>query len=138
MGDVNLIAVLAATAGQFAFGAVWYTFIFGKLWGKIHGFDNLSKAKQQELMSQMGPIYGVQFLVTILGSIGLAKLIVLLPEYSPYSIAVWVWMGFAVPAHVADVLFGGTDSKWIVKKIAVTTGATLGYLLVAAFILGLF
>lgn len=138
MENVNLWAVLAATAGQFVVGMFWYTTVFGKLWGKMHGFDSISKAKQKELMSKMGPIYAVQLLVTILVSFALAKLMVLLPDYSVYTLAFLLWVGFVVPTHYSNVAFGGTESKWFVKKLAVLSFGSLAALLVAAFILQLF
>lgn len=136
--DINLLAVISAAIAQFAFGAVWYTFIFGKTWGKMHGFDKLTKAKQKEMTSQMGPIYGAQFAVTFLGALGLAKLISIVPDYNAYTLALVAWLAFAVPAHVADVLFGGTDSKWIIPKILLTSFATLGYLIVAVSVFKLY
>jgi len=132
--DINLLAVLLAAIAMFAFGAFYYTVIFGKLWSKMHGFDKLSKTKQEEMMSKMTPIYIAQFVVTLLGALMLAKLITLVPDYSPYTLAFIVWLGFAVPAHASDVLFSNTESKWQLKKILVTSFATLGYLLIAALI----
>ncbi|QQS18647.1 DUF1761 domain-containing protein [Candidatus Saccharibacteria bacterium] len=43
--DVKLSAVLVAAVAQFAVGAIWYMPLFGKLWGKIHGFDALDKKR---------------------------------------------------------------------------------------------
>ena len=60
-------------------GAIWYTPIFGTLWGKIHGFDKLPKDVQADMMKGMGPILGVQFLVTILTSFVLALFATRLP-----------------------------------------------------------
>lgn len=138
METINLMAVLLAAVGQFAFGALWYTALFGDLWGKMHGFDKLPKAKQQEMMKGMNSIYAVQFLVTLISVFVLAKLITLVPGYSAYTLAFWLWLGFMVPCNVSAVLFGGTENKWIPTKIAVMCGAHIGYLLVAVFILGLF
>lgn len=138
MESINLTAVLLAAVGQFAFGALWYTALFGNLWGKMHGFDKLPKAKQQEMMKGMNGIYAIQFLVTLISVFVLAKLITLLPSYSAYTLAFWFWLGFMVPCNVSTVLFGGTENKWIPTKIALMCGAHLGYLVVAVFILGLF
>ena len=138
MEDINLLAVLLAAVGQFAFGALWYTVLFGNLWGKMHGFDKLPKAKQQEMMKDMNVIYGLQFLVTVISVLALAKLIAIVPGYSAYTLAFWLWLGFMVPCNVSAVLFGGTDQKWIASKIAVMCGAHVGYLLVAVYILSLF
>ena len=46
------MAILVATVGQFIFGAIWYMPVFGKLWGKIHGFDQVPPEKQKEMMKK--------------------------------------------------------------------------------------
>lgn len=66
----------------------------------------------------------------------LAKTIALLLEYSEYVLALGAWVGFMVPVQVSGVIFGGTQSKWIPKKIAVMTGGSLACMLLAAAILG--
>lgn len=136
--EINLWAVLLATVGQFAFGMFWYMPVFGNLWGKMHGFDKLSKTQQKEMASKMGPIYGLQFLVSVFTAFALAKLMVLLPGYSPYTLALLVWFGFVVPIQFSDIAFGGTDQKWLSKKLAVVAFGSLGALFVAVTILGLF
>ena len=133
--ELNYLAVLIATVAQFICGAIWYSAFFGKLWGKMHGFDKLSKEVQQKMMKSMGPIYGVQFLVTLVTSFVLAIFLYYQPEWNPYAMAGFFWIGFVVPTQVSSVIFGGTESKWIVKKIAVQAGCSLLCLEVAATIL---
>jgi hypothetical protein len=136
---LNYAAILIATILQFIFGAIWYSLFFGKLWGKIHGFDKLPKAVQQKMMQGMGPIYGVQFLVTILTTFVLALFMAYLPQdWNPYGMAGFFWLGFTVPAQVSAVIFGGTENKWIVPKIAVQAFAALGCLEIAAAVLHAF
>jgi hypothetical protein len=134
--DINIIAVIAATAAQFVVGMIWYAPLFGKLWGQIHGFDQLSKETQKEMMAKMGPFYGLQLLVTVFTAFALAKLMVMLPEESPYMLATLVWFGFVIPTQVSAVVFGGTEPKWIVKKVLVMAGGSLVCLLAAAAVLG--
>ena len=136
MNNLNIGAVALATIAQFVVGAIWYMPLFGKLWGDIHGFNKLSKAEQTAARAKMMPLLGVQFAVTILISVVLAKFVAVLPDYSPYALAVMAWVGFVVPAQVSAVVFGGTEPRWIVKKTAVMAGGSLACLLVAAAILG--
>lgn len=136
--DINILAIVIATIAQFAIGAFWYTVLFGNLWGRIHGFEKLSKSKQKEMMSQMGPYYGIQLAVTIITTVSLAQLLMRLPDYSGISLAIILWLGFIVPTQISSVIFGGTDPKWITKKIAVLSGGSLLCILSAALILVLF
>lgn len=134
--SLNYVAILLATVLQFIFGAVWYGALFGKLWGEIHGFDKLSKAVQQKMMSEMGPYYAIQFFVTILTTVVLAIFIEYVPQnWNPYGMAFFFWIGFVVPTQVSSVIFGGTPREWIVKKIAVQAGAAFGCLQIAAAVL---
>ena len=133
---LNYTAIAVATILQFICGAVWYSFLFGKLWGKIHGFDKLSKAVQQKMMSEMGPYYGIQFFVTIVTTFVLELFMANLPsDWNPYALAGFFWLGFIVPAQVSAVIFGGTERKWIGKKIAIQAGAALVCIEVAATVL---
>jgi hypothetical protein len=123
--QLNYIAILIATVAQFAIGAVWYSFLFGKLWGKMHGFHELPKEVQQKMMKAMGPFYALQAVMTLITTFVLAIFLAYVPDWNPYAMAGFFWIGFVVPTQVSAVIFGGTDKKWIVKKIAVQAGAAL-------------
>jgi hypothetical protein len=138
MDGINIWGVVAATVAQVAVGGIWYSALFGRLWGQIHGFDKLSPEVQKEMAAKMGPFYGVQVLVTILTVGVLAKAIVLLPDYSPYALASLAWLGFILPTQYSAVVFGGTEAPWIVKKLAVMALGSLACLLVGAAVLQLF
>ncbi len=85
--QINYIAILVATLLQFVCGAVWYSALFGKLWGRIHGFDELPKSVQQKMMKEMGPFYAVQFLKKVVTSIVLSLFVVALTQCGPYTLA---------------------------------------------------
>jgi uncharacterized membrane protein len=136
---MNFLAIVLATAVQFICGGVWYSFLFGKLWGRIHGFDKLSKSVQQKMMSEMGVYYVAQLVVTVITSVVLSVFITNLPSgISPFVMTGLLWLGFVVPAQVSAVIFGGTDKQWIVKKIAVQAGASFACLQLATAVLSAF
>lgn len=133
---INFLAIIIATVVQFIIGALWYSVLFGKLWGKIHDFDKLSKDVQKKMVKSMGPFYAIQAVMTLITSFVLAIFIAFLPEsWNIYALAGFFWIGFVVPTQVSAVIFGGTDSKWILKKIAVQAGAAFFCLEAAAIIL---
>jgi len=136
--DINLWGVLLATVAMFAVGAFWYSVPFAKAWGRIHGFDKLSKEEQRAAMSKMGPLYALQALVTLISAWVLAYFIVTVADTSPYLIAFLVWLGFIVPANVSAVLFGSTPSKFMVSKTAIMLGGSLLCILAGAFVLSFF
>jgi hypothetical protein len=131
----TVIAVTAATVAQFVVGAVWYSLLFGKLWGRIHGFDKLPKAKQDALVKEIGPYYGLQLLVTILAAAALARLIQLLPNYSAYTLSLILWIGFIVPTQASSIIFGNDEKKVLPLKLAVVASGSLACTLVGAAVI---
>lgn len=140
MTSTHILAVVCATLAQFIVGAVWYTPLFGKLWGTIHGFDKLDKKAQQKMMSQMGPIFAVQISITIVTSIVFVIFHRMMTSDSLFTYTFLIWLGFVVPAHISGILFGGTKPKWMVTKSAIMAGGSLVALFsgaaVVRFILG--
>lgn len=137
--NINYVAVLVAAVAQFIFGAIWYMPLFGKMWGRIHGFDAQSKEAQDEMRKGMMPLLVIQFIGTLVTSYVFALLYKDMPsQWHAYGFAGFLWLGFIVPTQVAAVLFGGTDPKWITKKIAIMTSAALGCMMILAFTISAF
>jgi hypothetical protein len=129
----SAIAVLVATVVQFIIGFIWYMPLFGKEWGRIHGFDVLAPEVQKEMQSKMMPLLVTQFVMNAITAFVLGIFIVNIPSWNPYGMAGFFWFGFVFPAQVSAVIFGGTKPEWVVKKIAVATFGSLAcYLAVAA------
>lgn len=136
--EVNILAVVVATVVMFAIGAFWYMVPFGKLWGKIHGFDKLSKKQQDAMQKQMGPWYIIQLALTVVSAYVLAVLIGLMPEQSPYVVAFLVWLGFALPTEASANIFGGAPEGYVWHKIGISATESLLHLLAAAWVISLF
>ena len=134
--DINYFAVLIASAAQFIIGGIWYTPIFGNVWGKIHGFDMVPKEQQDGMKKGMWKLLVWQFVVTIVTTIVLAIFIEYLPaDWNVYALAGFFWIGFVVPTQVSAVLFGGTKPEWMITKILISAGASLLCLEAAAVII---
>lgn len=133
--ELNYTAIIVATIAQFIFGAIWYMPIFGKTWGKIHGFDQVAPDKQKEMMKGMWKLLVVQFIFTLITTVVFALLLtVLSPDWNIYCLAFLFWLGFILPTQVAAVIFGGTKPEWVMAKIAISAGASLGCLEIIAAI----
>jgi hypothetical protein len=134
--EIHYLAIVVASLLQFVFGAIWYTPVFGKVWGRIHGFDKVSKEKQREMMKSMGPYLALQLAVTVLTTYVLALLLAGTESaWSAYALAGLCWIGFFVPAHISAVVFGGTEPRWMVTKISIMAGASFGCMMIAAAVL---
>lgn len=133
---VNYVAILVASLLQFAIGAIWYTPVFGKLWGKIHGYDKVSPADQKKMMKAMPPFLVAQLLLTVVTTFVFALLASEFPSsWDIYVLAGLLWLGFVVPTQVSAVIFGSTPTKWMLAKIAIMTGGSLLCLEAAAAVL---
>ena len=136
--DVNLTAVLVATLAMFAVGGVWYGVLFGKTWGKIHGFDKLSAKKQKEMQSQMTMPYLGQLVVTFATAWVLAYFMNQFTDLSIWTFAFLVWVGFMMPTQYGVLAFGGApEGKATVKFVIAATGS-LACVLVGVWTLSLF
>lgn len=134
--ELNYLAIVVATVLQFICGWVWYMFLFGKAWGAMHGYDQLSKEEQEKAQKEMGPQLAVQFIVTLVMTSVLALFIAGLPsEWNTFGIAAFLWLGFVVPTQASAVMFGGTPKEWMVKKTAIMAGGSLASLMIAAAVL---
>ncbi len=135
--EVDYIAIGVATVLQFIAGAIWYTGIFGKLWGKMHGFDAVPPEEQKVMQKKMMPFLGLQFILTLLTTFVFALFVAGLNSlaWNVYGIAGFIWLGFVVPTQASAVIFGGTPGQWVVKKIAVMAGSSLVGFTIAAVVL---
>lgn len=135
--DLNYLAIIVATVLDFVAGAIWFGPIFGKQWGKVHGFDKLPKAEQDRLMKSMGPLYGVQALVTLVTVFVLAIFIAYQPSWNAYAMAAFFWIGFVVPTQISAVIFSNTEKKYMFPKVAMQAGGSIIFLEIAAAVLHL-
>jgi hypothetical protein len=137
--ELNYLAIVLATVLQFIAGWVWYMPIFGKAWGAMHGFDQLSKEEQDKAQKEMGPQLGIQFVGTFIMTAVLALFVSeLSAEWHAFGAAGFLWLGFVVPTQAAAVMFGGTPKQWMLKKGAIMASGSLVSLMIAAAVLSLF
>ncbi len=132
--ELNIVAVIVSTLVMFAVGAFWYSVPFQKAWSSVHGFDKLSKKEQDVLMKSMGPIYGVQLIVTVIMSIALT---VMAQEFDDLPLvypAFFIWLGFVMPSQVSAVLFSRTENRFKLQQILIMTSESLIRLLIAAWV----
>lgn len=133
---INYTAVLVASVLQFIFGAIWYTPIFGKVWGRIHGFDKVAPEEQKKMMRAMVPLLVMQLVVTVITTTVFALLLNGFPsDWNIYGLAGFFWLGFMLPAEVSAVLFSRTEPKWRLAQIAIMGGGSLVCLEIAAAVL---
>lgn len=136
--EINYIAILVATVAQFIVGMIWYMPLFGKAWGEIHGMQNVTPEVQKEMMKKMTPMLVVQFLLTLVTSAVYGLFVASLPQdWNTFGLAGFYWLGFVVPSQIPLIMFGGTDGKWLMKKILIAIGGSLACFMSMALVFNL-
>jgi len=121
--QINLWAVLAATAFAMIIGAIWYGPLFGKPWMK------LVNRTPDDLARGSGQIYLITGLCWLLVGYVLAHFV----QYTAADTAVegaitglWIWAGFVFPTHVIHTMFAGRSKKLVAIDLGYTLIALLG------------
>ncbi len=138
MIDLNYPLLITAVVAQFILGAVWYSpLLFGKWWMQIMECTEMPPAELKKLQKEMAPFYGLQLLLTILTTLSLTTLMTLIPQFSPYYTAFFVWLGFIVPTQIAGVIWANTERKFWLKQMFVMVSYSIVGLMLAAWILSM-
>jgi hypothetical protein len=133
---INYLAVLVAAVAYFFIGAIWYMVLFGKPWGKLMGFDKLSKKEQDAKKKTMGRSMVFNFLAVLLTTYCMAFSVASGASFYHVSGVVlglqtgfWIWLGFIVTSQINIVLWDGKPFKlylinvgyYLVSYLAVAT-----------------
>ncbi|MES2681509.1 MAG: DUF1761 domain-containing protein [Bacteroidota bacterium] len=137
---VNMVAILVAVVANFVLGFIWYTPLFGKVWGKEMGFKMDEKPPTSSLVKGMVIMIIGNFLMAFVFAHNMAVWDPTtwgLPP-SPMSMmstvmsaSVFTWLGFYVPVDLNTVAWEGRS--W--KLFFINTGYHFLSLFVAALIL---
>ena len=95
-------AILAGAVVAFVFGAVWYTFLFGKTWARLNGFSTEGEMSKDSMLKPMvlnfllqaimaGAIYYLFYEIIALSYTDFLKAVVI----------VWFGFSFTIYANVA-------------------------------------
>lgn len=136
--DINYFAVFLAAVASMGVGFFWYSPMFlGKPWMKERGMTPTSLKKAQK---QMGRLYGLSFLVSLITACVLAHAIYIYqvfyissPLTAGFLTAFWMWLGFVLPVQITATLFG--NQNW--KLLTIDTGYQLAAVLTMGIVLGL-
>lgn len=132
--NINYWAVLVSAVAAMVVGGVWYGPIFGKMYGRIMGWDARSKEEQAEMMKSAKWNYVLQFIASVvmfytlsvvISAMGMATLM------GGIETALLLWFGFVVTLAYGNTLWGGKKAIfWL------SIGNMLITLLIAGAIIG--
>ena len=135
--NVNIIAILVAVVVNFFLGFVWYTPLFGKLWGKEMGYAPDMKPDKKIMIKGMAfmVIGNLLFAWVFAHNIAAWQFVPGIKEMGPVSnvlsASIFTWLGFYFPGQLGATVW--EKHSW--KLFAINGGYTFTSLLVVGFIL---
>ncbi|HNE62490.1 MAG TPA: DUF1761 domain-containing protein [Saprospiraceae bacterium] len=134
---INIIAILIAVVVNFILGWLWYTPLFGKLWGREMGYDMNEKPASSELMKGMVFMIIGNFLFAWVLAHNMAAWSFVpgtnenIATTNAIMAAVFTWLGFYFPGDLGSTSW--EKKSWTLFFI--NTGYHLVSLLVVALII---
>lgn len=134
---INFLAVLLAMVVNFIFGFIWYTPLFGKIWGRQMGYDGSEKPKVSEMLKGMVFMIIGSFLLAwvLANNMAAWSFVPGIQTLSPFSSAlmasVFTWLGFYFPVDLGAIAW--ERKSWTLFFI--NTGYHLFSLVLTALIL---
>ena len=109
--SVNYYAILAGAVFSMILGAIWYGPLFGKKWMEIIGIDPNDIEAKKKMQKSAGPLYAVQFLLTLFQVLVLAHLIADTSKVGGLERSLWIWAAFVIPTMAGGVMWTNQKSK---------------------------
>ena len=137
---INILAIVITVIANFIFGFLWYTPLFGKVWGREMGFDMDKKPPASALIKGMVFMVIGNFLMAWVFAHNIAAwdphtwgkdVQMMPPAGNAMMAALFTWLGFYFPTDLGSVAW--EMKSW--KLFFINTGYHLLSLVIAAFIL---
>ena len=111
---VNYWAVISGAVLSMIIGAIWYGPLFSKKWMEIIGVNPEDKDAMQKMQKSAGPLYVVQFVLTLFQVLVLAHLIADTKIAGGLQRALWIWAAFVIPTLAGAVMWTNENGrlKW--------------------------
>ena len=103
--SINYWAIAKGAILSMLIGAIWYGPLFGKTWMEIVGVDPADLEAKKKMQKSAGPLYGVQFVLTLFQVFVLAHLIADTQLVGGLERSLWIWAAFIVPTLAGAVMW---------------------------------
>lgn len=134
--EINYVAVIVCAALSMIIGFVWYGLLFGRIWTRIIGATESDLEARRQMQKKAGPLYGVQFLLTLIQVYILAQVINTWTDASGTLVALWIYLGFIVPTVAAGSMWNNDSRKIAWSRFGIQAGYYLVLFLVFGLVLG--
>ncbi len=126
--SINLWAVLGCGIFSMVLGFVWYGPLFGKKWMEVIGADALDAAERKKMQQRAGPLYLLQFLLTLFQAFVASGFIYEFRDGSlktPLQLMLMLWGGFVVPITAANAMWNNESKKKSWTRFLLSAGYQL-------------
>ena len=134
--EINYWAVFGCAVASMVIGSIWYGPLFGRQWMKINGANPDDVERRKQMQKAAAPLYGVQFLLSLLQLYILAHFIGGWEEVSGVENAMWIWLGFVMPTVAGLSMWTAQPSKVKWATFLISSGYQLVSFIAFGFILG--
>lgn len=141
--EINYWAILACGIVSMILGAIWYGPLFGKMWMKIVKADPNDLEARKKMQKTAGPLYAIQFLLTLFQAWALAHFIfgwgVRTGGMPPSAVenAFVIWAAFIMPTIAGASMWNNDSAKISWSRFLIQAGYQLLNFVVFAFILSM-
>lgn len=123
--SVNYWAILLGAVLSMIVGAVWYGPLFGKKWMEIIGADPGDAESMVQMQKSAGPLYLIQFLLTLFQVLVLAHLIADTARVGGLERSLWIWAAFVVPTLAGSVMWTRQSGRLKRQRFLIQAGYQL-------------
>jgi hypothetical protein len=112
--EINYWVVPVGTVLSMVIGYIWYGPLFGKKWMEINGVDPHDMEGMKKMQKSAGPLYGVQFIMTLFQILVLAYLVAGAKLVGGLELSVWIFAAFIMPTLAGAVMWTSESgrNKW--------------------------
>lgn len=120
--SVNYWAILAGAVLSMAIGAIWYGPLFGKQWMEIMGVDPGDAETAKKMQKTAGPLYLVQFVLTLFQVLVLAHLVADTARVGGLERSMWIWAAFVIPTLAGSAMWTNDPGRLKWKRFLIQAG----------------
>ncbi len=129
-------AVLGIGIFSMILGFIWYGPLFGRKWSEMIGVNPDDLEAVKKMQKNAGPLYGVQFLLTMFQMYVLAHFINAWADESGLEVALWIYAAFILTMAAGGSMWNNEPKKMAWRRFLLTAGYHLILFVVAGLVLG--
>jgi len=125
MESINYWAIITGAVLSMVIGGIWYGPIFGKKWMELIGVDPSDSDAGKKMQKTAGPLYAIQFILTLFQVLVLAHLIADTTTVGGLERSLWIWGAFIIPTLAGAIMWTGETGKMKWSRFLIQGGYQL-------------